>query len=167
MQAAGLASAIDDRGPYTVLAPTNAAFARLPASQLTALLANKSALTTVLQRHVIADRILVNEPTFITHLNGILRIEMVNYKNCQDNVLHGLINYIDTKAKCRHRKKLTCKATLRQVLSEFIGRSYSQLCWFFRLNSVNCCPSNLLSGLISPLPLSLCELVYSILIYSL
>ncbi len=78
MQAAGLAGAIDDRGPYTVLAPTNSAFARLPASQLTALLANKSALTTVLQRHVIADRILVNEPPFITLLSRILNIEMVN-----------------------------------------------------------------------------------------
>jgi hypothetical protein len=30
---------------------------------------------------------------------------------------HGIINYIDTKAKCRHLKKLTCKGTLRQ---EFI-----------------------------------------------
>jgi hypothetical protein len=28
---------------------------------------------------------------------------------------HGLINYIDTKAKCRHLKKLTCKGTLRHV----------------------------------------------------
>jgi hypothetical protein len=28
---------------------------------------------------------------------------------------HGKINYIDTKAKCRHLKKLTCKGTLRQV----------------------------------------------------
>jgi hypothetical protein len=28
---------------------------------------------------------------------------------------HGLINYIDTKAKCRHLKKLACKGTLRQV----------------------------------------------------
>jgi hypothetical protein len=28
---------------------------------------------------------------------------------------HGLINYVDTKAKCRHLKKLTCKGTLRQV----------------------------------------------------
>jgi hypothetical protein len=26
---------------------------------------------------------------------------------------HGLINYLDTKAKCRHLK--TCKGTLRQV----------------------------------------------------
>jgi hypothetical protein len=30
-------------------------------------------------------------------------------------VHHGLINYKDTKAKCRHLKKLTCKGTLRQV----------------------------------------------------
>jgi hypothetical protein len=29
---------------------------------------------------------------------------------------HGLINYIDTKAKCRHLKKLTCKGTLREVI---------------------------------------------------
>ncbi len=28
---------------------------------------------------------------------------------------HGLINYIDTKAKCRHLKKWTCQGTLRQV----------------------------------------------------
>ncbi len=33
---------------------------------------------------------------------------------------HGLINYIDAKAKCRHLKKFTCKGTLRQGLSEFI-----------------------------------------------
>jgi hypothetical protein len=29
--------------------------------------------------------------------------------------MHGLINYKDSKAKCRHLKKLTCKGTLRQV----------------------------------------------------
>ncbi len=28
---------------------------------------------------------------------------------------HGLINFVDPKAKCRHLKKFTCKATLRQV----------------------------------------------------
>jgi hypothetical protein len=27
----------------------------------------------------------------------------------------GLINYKETKAKCRHLKKFTCKGTLRQV----------------------------------------------------
>jgi hypothetical protein len=28
---------------------------------------------------------------------------------------HGLINCIDTKAKCRHLKKMTCKGLLRSV----------------------------------------------------
>ncbi len=27
----------------------------------------------------------------------------------------GLVNYVDTKAKCRHLKKFTCEGTLRQV----------------------------------------------------
>ncbi len=32
---------------------------------------------------------------------------------------HGLINIIDTKAKFRHLKKLTCEGTLRQVFIRF------------------------------------------------
>jgi hypothetical protein len=28
---------------------------------------------------------------------------------------HGLINYIDTKAKCHHLKRLNCKGNLRQL----------------------------------------------------
>ncbi len=28
---------------------------------------------------------------------------------------HGLINFVDTKAKCRHKKKLSCKVIFRQV----------------------------------------------------
>jgi hypothetical protein len=32
-----------------------------------------------------------------------------------DTQHHGLINYIDTKAECRHLKKLICKGALRQV----------------------------------------------------
>jgi hypothetical protein len=34
---------------------------------------------------------------------------------------HGLINYKDTKTKCRHLKKLTCKGTLRQVFIRVYG----------------------------------------------
>jgi hypothetical protein len=57
--------------------------------------------------------------------------------------LHGLINYIDAKAKCRHLKKFTCG----RCLSVFIDRKrYSQSCWNFRPSFVNCSPSNLLSG---------------------
>jgi hypothetical protein len=37
------------------------------------------------------------------------------FKSLENPVQHGLINKIDTKAKYRHLKKLTCKVTLRQV----------------------------------------------------
>jgi hypothetical protein len=36
------------------------------------------------------------------------------WRLCVFIVSHGLINYIDTKAKCRHLKILTCIGTLRQ-----------------------------------------------------
>ncbi len=36
-------------------------------------------------------------------------------KNTAEVGRHGLINYIDIKAKCHHLKILPCKATLRQV----------------------------------------------------
>jgi hypothetical protein len=34
--------------------------------------------------------------------------------------LHGLVNYVDTKAKWCHLKKLTCKGLCGRSLSEFI-----------------------------------------------
>jgi hypothetical protein len=52
-------------------------------------------------------------------------------------------------------KKLTCKGTLRHVLSEFIDWRHSPSCWYFRPSFVNCCSSssNLLSGSTLPPPL--------------
>ncbi len=48
MRRAGLADTLSGRGPYTVFAPTNAAFARLPKATLTALTGNKARLRAVL-----------------------------------------------------------------------------------------------------------------------
>src|SRR4051794_19140052 len=42
---AGLVDALNGKGPYTVFAPPNAAFAKTPADQLNALLADKAKLT--------------------------------------------------------------------------------------------------------------------------
>jgi hypothetical protein len=55
---------------------------------------------------------------------------------------------VDTKAKCRHLKKLTCKGTLRQVFIRvyILEWRYSQSCWYFQPSFVNCCPSKLRSG---------------------
>merc|ERR1712106_908163 len=53
VQAAGLVETLTGEGPFTVFAPTNDAFAKIPTDALTGLLADKDALTAVLLRHVV------------------------------------------------------------------------------------------------------------------
>ena len=59
VKAAGLVPTLEGAGPFTVLAPTNAAFAKLPAGTVKTLLepANKGQLTAVLTYHVIPGKI--------------------------------------------------------------------------------------------------------------
>jgi len=52
--AAGLVETLSGAGPFTLFAPTNAAFAKIPKDVLDKLLANKTALTDVLTYHVIS-----------------------------------------------------------------------------------------------------------------
>ena len=50
---AGLVETLKGDGPFTVFAPTDEAFAKIPKEQLEALLADKEALTAVLTYHVV------------------------------------------------------------------------------------------------------------------
>ncbi|MBC7561957.1 MAG: fasciclin domain-containing protein [Gemmatimonadaceae bacterium] len=54
---AGLIDTLKGPGPFTVLAPTDEAFAKIPASDLKALLADKAQLTAVLTYHVVAGNV--------------------------------------------------------------------------------------------------------------
>ena len=51
---AGLVDTLNSEGPFTIFAPTNDAFAAVPADQLDAVLADNDLLTSVLTYHVIA-----------------------------------------------------------------------------------------------------------------
>jgi len=53
VSAAGLADTLSGEGPFTVFAPTNDAFEKVPKETLDGLLADKEALTKVLLRHVV------------------------------------------------------------------------------------------------------------------
>jgi len=53
LTAAGLIDTLKGPGPFTVFAPTDAAFAKIPADKLNALLADKAALAKVLTYHVV------------------------------------------------------------------------------------------------------------------
>ena len=56
VKAAGLVDVLSGAGPFTVLAPTNEAFASLPEGALEGLLADPEALAEVLKAHVIAGK---------------------------------------------------------------------------------------------------------------
>lgn len=58
VKAAGLVDTLEGKGPFTVFAPTNAAFAKLPAGTVDNLLKpeNKAALTGILTYHVVAGK---------------------------------------------------------------------------------------------------------------
>ena len=57
VQAAGLVDTLKGKGPFTVFAPTDAAFAKLPAGTLEALLADKQKLAQILTYHVVPGKV--------------------------------------------------------------------------------------------------------------
>ena len=58
LKVAGLDKTLAGKGPFTVFAPTNAAFAKIPKATLTALLKDKKGLTKVLTYHVVAGNVM-------------------------------------------------------------------------------------------------------------
>lgn len=61
VQAAGLVEALKGPGPFTVFAPTDEAFAKLPAATLNSLLANPEELKKVLTYHVVPGKFMSSE----------------------------------------------------------------------------------------------------------
>ena len=59
--AAGLVDTLKGKGPFTVFAPTDAAFAKLPKADLDALLADKAKLTAVLTYHVVPGKVMAKD----------------------------------------------------------------------------------------------------------
>ncbi len=61
VQAAGLVDTLKGPGPFTVFAPTDEAFAKVPKAQLDALLADKAKLTKVLTYHVVSGAVMAKD----------------------------------------------------------------------------------------------------------
>lgn len=58
VQAAGLVDTLKGAGPFTVFAPTDEAFAKLPAGTVESLLANPEKLKAVLTYHVVSGKVM-------------------------------------------------------------------------------------------------------------
>jgi uncharacterized surface protein with fasciclin (FAS1) repeats len=57
LQKAGLAGALEGKGPFTVFAPTDTAFAKVPKATLASLAKNKTKLRAVLLYHVVKGKV--------------------------------------------------------------------------------------------------------------
>ena len=107
VQEAGLVEALSGPGPLTVFAPTDAAFAEIPAETLNALLQNKEKLISVLTYHVVAGNLLgaqvVRKNSIITLQGGALSVDISDGLKVDDaNVIeadirasNGRIHVID------------------------------------------------------------------------
>jgi uncharacterized surface protein with fasciclin (FAS1) repeats len=61
LQAAGLIETLKGPGPFTVFAPTDAAFSKIPKADLDALLKDKAKLTAVLTYHVVPGKVMAKD----------------------------------------------------------------------------------------------------------
>ncbi len=79
---AGLVGILSGEGPFTVFAPTNTAFAKLPSGTLESLLKDKVALSKVLTYHVVAGNISSSEVVTLTSTATVqgqpIKIEVKN-----------------------------------------------------------------------------------------
>ena len=72
LQAAGLVDVLQSEGPFTVFAPTDEAFAKLPEGTVPALLKDKEKLTQILLYHVVAGKVMVKD---IVKLNAAKTVQ--------------------------------------------------------------------------------------------
>ncbi|CAO3863345.1 fasciclin domain-containing protein [Achromobacter mucicolens] len=108
VQAAGLVDTLKGPGPYTVFAPTDEAFAKVPKDKLDALLKDKAALTKVLTYHVVPGKVMAKDvkPGKVKTVEGSSLTIAVNGGNVTvDNAKvvktdvaadNGVIHVIDT-----------------------------------------------------------------------
>lgn len=112
VKAAGLAETLSGKGPFTVFAPTNAAFAKLPKETLASLLKpeNKDKLAAILTYHVVPGKVMASDVVKVTEAKTVqgqaVKVQVVDGKvklNGSSTVVktdiaasNGVIHVIDT-----------------------------------------------------------------------
>lgn len=107
VQAAGLVDTLKGPGPFTVFAPTDEAFAKIPKATLDALLKDKAALTKVLTYHVVPGKVMAKDvkPGMVTTVQGSkltvsttggVKVDAANVVKTDIAADNGVIHVIDT-----------------------------------------------------------------------
>jgi uncharacterized surface protein with fasciclin (FAS1) repeats len=109
VKAAGLVDTLKGKGPFTVFAPTDAAFAKLPAGTLEALLKEKEKLAAILTYHVVPGKVMAadvvqltsaetanGKPLTIRAANGVVMVDTARVIKTDIETSNGVIHVIDT-----------------------------------------------------------------------
>ncbi len=108
IDAAGLTETLKGKGPFTVFAPTDAAFAKLPPGTLDALLKDKAKLTKILTYHVVAGEVMAKDvkPGKVKTVEGAklnitkgtqgVKVDNANVTATDIVATNGVIHVIDT-----------------------------------------------------------------------
>lgn len=108
LTAAGLVETLSGEGPFTVFAPTDDAFAKIPAETLAAVLADKEKLTAILTYHVVAGKVMAADVVKLTSATTVqgseVMIDATNGVKVNDATVtaadveasNGVIHVIDT-----------------------------------------------------------------------
>ena len=108
VKAAGLVDTLKGNGPFTVFAPTDEAFDKLPAGTLEDLLENSDALTEVLTYHVVRGQVMAVDVVDLTQAETVqgqsIHIDASNGVKIDDSTViatdilasNGVIHVIDT-----------------------------------------------------------------------
>jgi uncharacterized surface protein with fasciclin (FAS1) repeats len=108
-EAAGLVETLTGAGPYTVFAPTDEAFAKLPAGTVESLLKDKEKLTQILTYHVVPGKVMASDVAGMTSAttvegsdvaikteNGTVMINDATVVTADVEASNGVIHVIDT-----------------------------------------------------------------------
>jgi len=99
VKAAGLADVLKGDGPFTVFAPSDEAFAKLPAGTVEGLLADKQKLAEVLKYHVVPGRLDSGKVTSMRSLptaqGGELPVSSIKIAQTDIETSNGIIHVIE------------------------------------------------------------------------
>ncbi len=106
---AGLVETLSGEGPFTVFAPTNDAFKKIPESTLKEILADKNRLTSILTYHVVPGKVMAKDvmnlkfaktvqgsQLSIEVKNGIVMVDEAKVVTPDIEARNGVIHIIDT-----------------------------------------------------------------------
>ena len=105
--AAGLVDTLKGKGPFTVFAPTDEAFAKIPKADLDALLKDKAKLTSVLTYHVVPGKVMAADvkagkvktvqgsELTVTTMGGV-KVDAANVVKTDIVADNGVIHVLDT-----------------------------------------------------------------------